>query len=78
MIAVKGLFIQNATAAWRRSRIKQLKSFIQNATANAEHDFSLFYLDQRRQAAFAFCINRPLNGAFAALVVALRLIFIEE
>jgi len=30
---------------------------------NAEHDFSLFYLDQRCQAAFAvaFCINRPLN-----------------
>jgi len=29
-----------------------------------EHDFSLFYLDQRRQAAsaVAFCINRPLTG----------------
>jgi len=27
--------------------------------ANAEHNFSLFYLDQRRQAAVAFCINRP-------------------
>jgi len=28
-----------------------------------EQDFSLFYLDQRRQAAFAvtFCINRPLR-----------------
>jgi len=23
--------------------------FIQNETANAEHDFSLFYLDQRRK-----------------------------
>jgi len=21
--------------------------------------YSLFYLDQRRQAAFAFCLNRP-------------------
>jgi len=27
--------------------------------ANTKHGFSLFYLDQRRQAAFAFCINRP-------------------
>jgi len=36
--------------------------FIQSAKANAEHDFSLIYLDQRRQAAVAvaFCINRPL------------------
>jgi len=33
--------------------------------ANAEHDFSLFYLDKRRQAAFVFAvsfwINRPLR-----------------
>jgi len=31
--------------------------FIQSAKANAEQDFSFFYLDQRRQAAFvvAFC-----------------------
>jgi len=33
--------------------------FIQSTKANAKHDFSLFYLVQRRQAAFAFCINRP-------------------
>jgi len=35
--------------------------FIQSAKANTEHDFSLFYLDQRHHAAFAiaFCINRP-------------------
>jgi len=26
---------------------------------NEEHDSSLFYLDQRRQAAVALCINRP-------------------
>jgi len=32
---------------------------MQSAKANAEHDFSLFYLDQHRQAAFAFYINRP-------------------
>jgi len=45
----------------------KLKSFIQSAKANAEHDFSLFYLDQRRQASFAiavaFCINRPLGSS---------------
>jgi len=41
------------------SKYNKLKSLIQNATA--ENDFSLFYLDQRRQATFAgaFCINRP-------------------
>jgi len=60
----KGLFIQNADTAWLRSRRNgsnktKLKSFIQSAKANAEHDFSLFYLDQRRRAAVAFCINRP-------------------
>jgi len=38
--------------------------FIQSAKSNAEHDFSLFYLDQRRQAAFAFCINKPLIFMF--------------
>jgi len=50
------------------SKYNKLKSFIQSAKANVEHDFSLFYLDQRRQAAFAatvaFCINRPLHRAF--------------
>jgi len=44
----KGLFIQNATAnaAWRRSRRNG-----RNKTnyAKAEHDFNLFYLDQRRK-----------------------------
>jgi len=33
------------------------KKKVQNALK--KHDVSLFYLDQRRQAAFAFCINRP-------------------
>jgi len=41
--------------------IKQTGFVYQSAKANAEHDFSLFYLDHRRQAAFAvaFCINKP-------------------
>jgi len=37
--------------------------FIQSAKANSEHDFSLFYFDQRCQACInlykPFCINRP-------------------
>jgi len=40
-------------------KVNKLKSFIQSAKASAKHDFSLFYLDQRRQAAVAFCINIP-------------------
>jgi len=31
------------------SKYNKPKSFIQNATATEEHDFSLFYLDQRRK-----------------------------
>jgi len=36
---------------------------MQSAKTNAEHDFSLFHLDQRRQDAFAvaFCLNRSLS-----------------
>jgi len=45
----------------REGMVKQTKVVLQSAKAKAEHDFSLFYLDQRRQATFAvaFCINRP-------------------
>jgi len=47
----RGLFTERdrdlAAFAKERSKLNKLKSFIQNATA--EHDFSLFFLDQRRK-----------------------------
>jgi len=41
--------------------IKQTKVVYTERESDSEHDFSLFYLDQRRQVTFAvaFCINRP-------------------
>jgi len=47
-----------------RSVYTEREPFIQSTKANAEHDFSLFYLDQRRQAAVAFYTNRPLLYLF--------------
>jgi len=46
-------------------------------SANAEHDFSLFYLDQRRQAAFAvaFCINRPIYPVY---MIKTKVAFVED
>jgi len=50
-VKIKQTKVAYSLAAFAKEwSIYKLKSFIQSAKANAEHDFSLFYLDQRRKS----------------------------